>query len=97
MAAATRCKGCKEVHDPLVRCEVARRQREAANFLAEPSRVTPEVKAPAAKRVVVHADVVVNKVVVHERTRDRHRKTNERRAYVAQKMRELRARKRVSP
>lgn len=40
MASAIRCRGCKEVHDPLLRCEVARRQREAAKFQVEPSRVT---------------------------------------------------------
>ena len=97
MASPILCRGCKEVHDPMLRCDVARRRREASNSAVESSRVTLSEPPPAAERVVVHGDVVANKVVVHARTGDRHRKTAERRAYVAQRMRALRARRRVSP
>jgi hypothetical protein len=50
------------------------------------------------KQVVVNApvDVVVNApvdVVVNSRSKDRHKMTDERRSYVAQKMREYRKRK----
>ena len=100
MAEAKLCRGCREVHDPLLRCEVARRRREAVPApsisFAGGSRVTTDA-APAAKAAVVHvANEVVHAsdaVVVNARTTDRHRKTPERRAYVAKKMRELRKRR----
>jgi hypothetical protein len=78
-----------------------RQARETStNFSPEVSRVTPEVvnQPAAAKRgVVVHvANTVVHgeeAAVVHGRTKDRHKRTAERKAYVAQKTREWRKRR----
>jgi hypothetical protein len=101
MATATRCRGCKEVHDPLLRCDQARRIREA-NLSAESSRVTHKVEPPAARPVVDIPKVVdtvvdavshANPVVVDGRRGDRHRKTAARRLYLRLKQRESRARR----
>ena len=56
----------------------------------------PSYRAHWFKSAVVNAPVVVNKPVaevVNARTKDRHRKTLERSAYIAQKMREYRKRR----
>lgn len=45
------CKACHQEHSPLLRCEVARRQREAANLSAVPSRVVKPEKVVDVKPV----------------------------------------------
>ena len=100
MAAERLCRGCKEVHDLLLRCEVARRRKEAAGvFSLVPSRVTPLDAEVAVVDVVVDTAEGGKRAVVdmaNTRTRDRHRKTAVRREYLRVKQRESRARRQAA-
>ena len=93
------CKACGARHKPWMRCEVAARMVQVLPVEEVPAVVPATNKQPVVVNTVVNAAMVVNTesdVVVNARTKDRHRNTAERKAYVRAKMRESRARKRAS-